>query len=374
MSLAAFSSFAFARKQPVEPSTISNLTSNNRGELTLNPTSYTAPGHTVYQIINNNGYTGSTSSGSFKFNVKSNITVHIICIGGGGSGGYSYTRGSSPNPNTNGGGGGSAGEFVYRTMNLTTGTYNCSFVVGAGSIGVPFTLGTDTYVSAENGYGRPGNMSSITINGNRIEAMGGSPGGPASFDNKSDYVGAYGGGAGATRPTSIRGSLGDVINVDGIHFSGGTTESNSPSSGGGSPMGNGLASDRIVLNTQYNVMYGGLGGQPIGSNHSSLYASPFALFSTTQYFCEGGHGATEMFRSGTGGVNIRGTTSLFGLSGRSSGVFISSNTQPTGIHFPLQPTNHTGSGGCGCARFGLQTTGYSPNGSNGLILIAFSNS
>lgn len=319
---------------------------------------YSKNGSTVYTLLNTNALpttntTGTNGTGSFTITVSGGTsTIYFILIGAGGSGGSG----------NQGGGGGSAGEFKYFSISLPAGSYNATYTVGAGNGGSGYVGSASAYGAGVNGYGRPGNNTTLTINGNTYTALGGSPGGPSTYTN-SATVGAYGGGCGCNiTGGSMSGSVGQIKN----HGGNNTTYGYYGGGGGGSPMGNG-GNGVVTDGTGGNPALGGLGGVPIASNDSSLSGSPFYNMQDTSggsiYWCEGGAGSC--LRT-TLNCNTNNTVSAYGLAGKSAGVPDGAST------CAIQPINHSGSGGGGgFQNNGISRTQYAPSGSNGLILIAF---
>lgn len=378
MSLVSICSIgSYHQKQEVkETPTISSFSSLDNGGLTLNPSIYSVNNYSIWQINNLNlipvtNTIGTNSTGTFTLTLPTQKTVHIIIIGAGGSGGSG----------NEGGGGGSAGQFNYQSILLSSGTYNCGFEVGSGHGGASGSaVSTSTYSAGSNGYGIPGSSSSLVINGTTYTAIGGSPGGASRYN--AGGSGAYGGGSGANPQivfSSLSGTVGTITNR------GGASNGYAGGGGGGSPKSNGTdgSTTNVSATGGYFVVKGGLGGTPIASTDSILANSPFALLNPIRYWCEGGHGACTWKPTSGSNLNfeqnITGVSSIFGLSGRSSGVYLDPGGRNQKSLYPnvfaTNPTNHTGSGGSG----GFQSNGlgtstqYAPSGSNGLILIAIEN-
>lgn len=370
--LSSFSTFQSLMKHSVGSATaVVSLTSftGTAAALNTNPSGYTATGYNVFQIINNTSLpttstSGTNATGTFTLTVSgSTATIYLIVIGAGGSGGSG----------DQGGGGGSSGEFKYQKVSLPVGSYNVSFTVGAGNGGSDWVGSNSAYVDGANGYGRKGNNSSLVLNSVTYNAVGGSSGGPAYYSNSANGVGAYGGGGGASIASTATntGSTGTILGKGGDSVGNGNIAGGA---GGNSPM-NAPSNGATILQspTGYNCVLGGLGSAPIASNNSTLANTPYSLFPSVQYWCEGGSGSCAYKSAGSGGLNINGVISSYGLSGRSSGCFRDITTPASNSTvFASQPVNHTGSGGSGSFQgCGLSGTSIAPSGSNGVILIAF---
>lgn len=282
-------------------------------------------GNTYDLTINgSSSYSIYTTSGTYDYNVASNIKyIKVVCVSGGGGGGTGARN--VVNVFRNGGAGGAGGNInivYYTSESLTPGTYTVT--VGAGGAGGLANGGTGT-----GGAGTVGNPSSFATGSINLLRAPGGPGGGGGGANANAGV-----HVGGTNLYPTTGSTGTFNPYPLYYFAG----CDGGSTGGGvtsAVRGTALGGARWLA-------AGGAGGGLTNTNVASVGGSGSSIYAYATLTPSGSPGGTEGTNGDNGGPVIDISCLLFASgSGIITGVKIG-----TGGHGGA-PGNGNASGGRG---------------------------
>ena len=317
-------------------------------------------GNTYDLTINgSSSYSVYTTSGTYVYNVASNIKyIKVVCIGGGGGGGTG--RRDVAGVNRNGGAGGAGGNINivhYTSESLVPGTY--TITVGAGGAG-----GLPNAVTGTGPVGQPGGASSFSSSAafNFVRA----PGGPGGGGGGSGTTVANGG----TNLYPATGSTGTFNPYSLYYFAG--------CDGGSATLGAPIVVRGTALGGARWLAAGGAGGGLNTSNVATPGGSGSAIYSYATLIQSGSPGSTEGTSGNNGAPVIDIACLLFASgSGITTGVKIGTGGHGGAVGNGTLSSGAGGSGSLGAGGGGgggcLATTGLIASsggkGGDGCVLI-----